>query len=148
MRGLGPENQYWPTQLKPKIGLSSQSQPIRWKWTSNPVKVSPARQYMYWDLEIIIRENPKCSAHYRLMKWWEIDEEMIKLKLVARVVSAFVEPATKQYLASRTSFKRILRRHNGFLGFWQKWKSMKIGETTIIRTPLKRDYIRRGKADK
>ena len=55
---LGLEYQYWPTLLKSKISLSSQSQPIRWKWTSNPVRVSPARQYMYWDLEIIVRGNP------------------------------------------------------------------------------------------
>ena len=38
--------------------------------------------------------------------------------------------------------------HDGFLGFWQKWRCMRIGETIMISIPLKRDYIRRRKANK
>ena len=34
------------------------------------------------------------------------------------------------------------------MGFWQKWRCMRIGEIIMISIPLKRDYIRRGKADK
>ena len=65
-----------------------------------------------------------------------------------RVVSAFGELAKKCYLASGTSFKTILRRLDDSSGFWQKWRCKKTGETIMISTPLRRDYIREGKENK
>ena len=83
--------------------------------------------------------------------WWGGGKSMKKWLnqcQLSRVVNAFGELTTERYLAFGTSFKRILRRHDGFLGIWQKWRCMRIGETILISIPLKRDYIRKGKADK
>ena len=72
-------------------------------------------------------------------EWWGGGKVMMKWldsSRLSRVVNSFGEFAIEHYLISRTCFKRILRIHDCFLGFWVTvglhgnwWKSNDLNPT-------------------
>ena len=82
--------------------------------------------------------------------WWDGGKSTIKWLnsgWFPRIVSAFGEFVAERHLAFGTSFKRILRRHDCFLGFWVKVELHGNWWKVMIWTPLRKNYIRGVRAD-